>query len=72
MQRFRRLRRKRSGAPWPQRGRSGRAATRSASPIATRGRRDAPAIRCELHIEETTAGEGSFVGNGFVIAISFN
>ena len=30
------------------------------------------AIRCNLHIEETTPGEGSFVGDGFVIAIPVN
>lgn len=33
---------------------------------------DPEAIRCELHIEETTPGEGSFVGDGFVIAIPVN
>ncbi len=27
------------------------------------------AIRCNLHVEETTPGEGTFVGDGFVIAI---
>jgi hypothetical protein len=30
------------------------------------------AIRCQLHIEETIPGEGTFVGDGFVIAIPVN
>lgn len=30
------------------------------------------AIRCELHIEETIPGEGTFVGDGHVIAIPVN
>jgi hypothetical protein len=30
---------------------------------------DPEAIRCELHVEETIPGEGTFVGDGFVIAI---
>jgi hypothetical protein len=30
------------------------------------------AIRCEVHFEETIPGEGTFVGDGFVIAIPVN
>ncbi len=30
---------------------------------------DPEAIRCNLHVEETVPGEGTFVGDGFVIAI---
>ena len=30
------------------------------------------AIRCEQHFEETVPGEGTFVGDGFVIAIPVN
>jgi len=30
---------------------------------------DPDAIRCEVHLEETVPGEGTFVGDGFVIAI---
>jgi hypothetical protein len=33
---------------------------------------DPEAIRCDLHIEETTPGEGTFVGDGHVIAIPVN
>jgi hypothetical protein len=30
------------------------------------------AIRCEVHFEDTVPGEGTFVGDGFVIAIPVN
>ena len=33
---------------------------------------DPEAIRCDLHIEETIPGEGTFVGDGHVIAIPVN
>jgi len=33
---------------------------------------DPEAIRCQVHFEETIPGEGTFVGDGFVIAIPVN